>query len=102
MSGLKLKINFGAKSGSISSPQTPGPLSTPTTATPGGTRTKLKITNNSTPSTPAPAPIEDVPKAKKTKAGRVPKASSKLIESKKRIKEESEDEGSTIQVIPHP
>jgi transcription initiation factor TFIID subunit 7 len=116
--GLKLKLTFGNKSFSngVSTP-TPGtqptPNSyfadatpTPASATPGGSKPRiLKFTTNSTPSTPAPAPAptpapaEEAPKQKKTKAGRATKPSAKLIESKKRIKEESDDEeDSTIQV----
>jgi transcription initiation factor TFIID subunit 7 len=48
-------------------------------------------------------PVEDV-KPKKTKAGRATKPSAKLIESKRKLKEESdsENEGSTIAVLPRP
>jgi transcription initiation factor TFIID subunit 7 len=56
--------------------------------------------SGSQPPTPAPAVVEDL-KPKKTKAGRATKPSAKLIESKKRVKEESEseNEGSTIAVV---
>jgi transcription initiation factor TFIID subunit 7 len=99
MSGFKLKLNLNTSVPSTASLATPS-ISTPA-ATPGvtpGGRPKLKLTNKSVPATPAGA--EEPAKAKKTKAGRTPKASAKVVESRKRIKEESdtEEEGSTIQV----
>lgn len=113
MSGFKLKLKVPGTDGvprapSVTSgtPATPAPTSA---VTPGGSKApKLKFkTSNSQPPTPAPAltpaPVEDV-KPKKTKAGRATKPSAKLIESKKRVKEESdsENEGSTIAVVPPP
>jgi transcription initiation factor TFIID subunit 7 len=92
---LKLKVNTGQpKSPASSIPPTPAPISA---ATPGGSRPKLKFTSKSIPSTPAP--IEE-PAPKKTKAGRAPKPSAKILASKKREREDSnsEDEGSTIAV----
>ncbi|TVY94440.1 Transcription initiation factor TFIID subunit [Lachnellula willkommii] len=105
MSGIKLKLNTGIpRDASLATPSaTPGagPASTPRSSTPGGP--KLKLIAKSTPSTPAPT-IEDVPKPKKTKAGRASKPSAKLLESKKRppkdVDSESENEGSTIAVQP--
>ena len=91
MSGLKLKLNVNTSVPSSSSAPTPA---TPS-ATPGGVRAKLKLTNKSVPPTPA----AEQPKPKKTKGGRATKPSAKLIESRKRTKDESdEEEGSTIQV----
>lgn len=99
MSSLKLKLNLNtgvAKVPSLGTPPIPTPL-----VTPGGSRPKLKLNHKSTPSTPATA---DPPKPKKTKAGRTAKPSAKLLESKKRIKEETDDEaeddGATISVQP--
>lgn len=102
MSTQKLKLTIGPKS-SFSSASALS-ANTPIVATPGGSRPKLTFKTNSTPSTPAPAKEEVAPKPTQTKAGRVPKATAKVRESKKRIKEESdtEDEGSTIQVQPPP
>lgn len=103
MTTKKLTLKIGSKP-SFSSAVTPSantPITnTPIVATPGGTNTKIKFKTNSTPSTPAPSKAEDAPKPTQTKAGRVPKASAKVRESKKRVKEESdtEEEGSTIQV----
>jgi len=96
MSGFKLKLNLNTSVPSTSSIATPA-LATPSLVTPGG-RPKLKLTNKSVPPTPAAA--LEPPKPKKTKAGRTPKASAKIVESRKRIKDESdtEGEGSTIQV----
>jgi transcription initiation factor TFIID subunit 7 len=97
MTTQKLTLKIGKPS--FSSAATPS-TSTPIVATPGGTNTKIKFKTNSAPSTPAPSKAEDAPKPTQTKAGRVPKASAKVRESKKRVKEESdtEEEGSTIQV----
>ena len=97
----KLTIKIGNSStSSVSGPST----STAVVATPGGTSTKIKFRNSSTPSTPAPIKVEDAPKVVQTKAGRVSKASAKVRESKKRSKETSDTEGeeSTIQVQPPP
>jgi transcription initiation factor TFIID subunit 7 len=98
MSGLKLKLNLNTSVPSTSSIATPSvgtPAATPG-VTPGG-GIKLKISNKQAASTPA---VAEPAKAKKTKAGRTPKASAKIVESRKRIKEETdtEEEGSTIQV----
>jgi transcription initiation factor TFIID subunit 7 len=88
---LKLNVNTGV-------PKAPS-LSTPL-ATPGGSRPTVKLTSKPIPATPAAT--EEPPKPKKTKAGRATKPSAKIIESRKRVKEESdsEDEESTIQVAP--
>jgi transcription initiation factor TFIID subunit 7 len=108
MSGFKLKLKVPGSHPdaprapsvvSTGTPSTPAPLSA---ITPGGSKVapKLKFkTSNSQPPTPVSVQVEDV-KPKKTKAGRATKPSAKLIESKKRIKEESEseNEGSTIAV----
>ncbi len=95
MSCIKLKLNIG--SAVLAAP----PLTTPTTATPGGSRPKLKFTNTSSVP-PTPTVSQEPPKPKKTKAGRTPKASAKAAASLKRIKDESEsgEEGSTINVLP--
>ncbi|CZR65906.1 related to transcription initiation factor TFIID subunit [Phialocephala subalpina] len=93
MSGLKLKLNTN---GIPKAPSQDTPL-----ATPGGSKPRIKLSIKSNPSTPAPAP-SDNPKLKKTKAGRPSKPSQKLLESKKRIKVETdteeEDDGGTISV----
>jgi transcription initiation factor TFIID subunit 7 len=102
MSGLKIKLNLNTgppKDPSAGSP----PITTTLLPTPGGSRPKFTIQTKtkSTPSTPA---TDEPPKPKKTKAGRTAKPSAKLLESKKRIKEESDDEadeeGATINVQP--
>lgn len=100
MSGFKLKLNLNTSVPSTSSLATPSlttPLATPG-LTPGG-RPKIKLgVKKSVPRIPAGG--EEAPKAKKTKAGRAPKPSAKVVESRKRVKEESDDDdaGSTIQV----
>jgi transcription initiation factor TFIID subunit 7 len=94
MSGLKLKLNLNT--GVSKAPSLTTPL-----ATPGGSRPTIKLKNTSSvPSTPAP--VDEASKPKKTKAGRTPKSSAKLLESRKRpIKEETdtEEDGSTINVL---
>lgn len=109
MAPLKLKLSV-PKTNPDSSARAPSVVSTGAPAipapqsavTPGGSKAGKLIfkTSSSQPPTPAPAPVEDV-KPKKTKAGRATKPSAKLIESKKRTKEESEseNEGSTIAVV---
>ena len=113
MSGIKLKLsmpkgidgfNRTASAASVSgTPATPAPASA---ITPGGSKsaTILKFKAPSQPPTPVSAPVENVPKPKKTKAGRTTKPSAKLVDSKKRVKEESdsENDGSTIAVVPPP
>ena len=93
-------INRNPSITSAGAPPTPAPASA---VTPGGTKQppKLKFKTSSQPPTPAPAPVEDVPKPKTTKAGRTTKPSAKLVDSKKRLKDESdsENEGSTIAVV---
>jgi transcription initiation factor TFIID subunit 7 len=90
---LKLNVNTGVPK----APSLTTPLATPL-ATPGGSRPTLKLTNKSVP--PTPAAIEEPPKPKKTKAGRATKPSAKIIESRKRVKEETDSEGEdTIQVL---
>ncbi|KHJ36430.1 putative transcription initiation factor tfiid subunit 7 [Erysiphe necator] len=82
MSGisLKLKFNTGLNTQSTS----------PTSATPG---TRIKIRRSSTPIAP------EHPNSKKTKAGRAPKPSAKVIESRKRLKDDSEsDEKSSTKI----
>lgn len=110
MAPLKLKLKVpgtnpdgSARAPSIVSTGTPATPAPQSAVTPGGSKApKLIFKNpNSQPATPAPAPapVEDA-KPKKTKAGRSTKPSAKLIESKKRTKEESEseNEASTIAV----
>lgn len=108
MAGIKLKLNIGGGSNptSTSTPVTaaPAPLPTPAAATPQSSKPKIKFKSaaKSVPPTPAveTAPVVD-PAPKKTKAGRAPKPSAKLVEAnRKRTKEESdsEDELSTIKV----
>ncbi|KAH8820283.1 TAFII55 protein conserved region-domain-containing protein [Xylogone sp. PMI_703] len=105
MSGLKLKLNLNTGS-AISKPPTPGaatPGGTTPALTPGGSRPKLKLTNKSNPSTPSVPAAPEIPVPKKTKAGRAPKPSAKLVEqNRKRLKDESGSEAdeSTIAVIP--
>lgn len=94
MSGLKLKLNLNTSVNKAPSLTTP-------LATPGGSRPTIKLKNTSSvPSTPAP--VDETSNPKKTKAGRTPKSSAKLLESRKRpIKEETdtEEDGSTINVL---
>lgn len=92
MSGLKLKLNLKTSGiGNAPSLNTPSiPTPSTATATPGGSKPRLKLTNKSNPSTPAPV---EAPKPKKTKAGRTAKPSAKLLENKKRPKEESDTDG---------
>ncbi|KAF8849507.1 hypothetical protein BDZ45DRAFT_663077 [Acephala macrosclerotiorum] len=94
---MSFKLKLNTNTGSAKAPS----LATPTTATPGGSKPKLKLSLKSNPSTPAPAP-SDNQKPKKTKTGRTSKPSQKLVESKKRIKietdTEGEDDGGTISV----
>ncbi|RDW60282.1 hypothetical protein BP5796_11888 [Coleophoma crateriformis] len=112
MAGIKLKLNIGGGGGnstSISTPATataatPGPLPTLGAATPQSSKPKIKFKSASKSVPPTPA-VETVPVVdaapKKTKAGRAPKPSAKLVEAnRKRTKEESdsEDELSTIKV----
>lgn len=96
---LKLKLNVNTGVAKAPSP------STPATATPGGSRPmpKLKLTNKSTPSTPVAAD-EAAPKPAAKKSTKAPKLKTKSTQSKKRIKQESDDEdgGSTIAVQPPP
>ncbi|TAQ87385.1 hypothetical protein B7494_g4284 [Chlorociboria aeruginascens] len=88
-SGLKLKLNLGPRPS----------LSTPPVATPGASKGKLKLNTNSNP--PTPSLPEPAPKPKKTKTGRATKPSAKVIESRKRGKDEDEsDDGGTINVVP--
>jgi len=102
--GLKLKIKTGGLTGSNTpSARTPGPIptATPIASTPGG-GIKIKIKTGSARSTPVPpTPESSKPEPlKKTKAGRQPKASAKVVESRKRRDDhDSDDEGSTIQVL---
>ncbi|PSS25339.1 hypothetical protein M430DRAFT_133697 [Amorphotheca resinae ATCC 22711] len=111
MSGIKLKLNTSnVQRAPAANTPLPSSSAPPASAkafgasapTPGGSRPKLKITNNSNP--PTPAPVDDAAKPKKTKAGRATKPSAKILESRKRFKEESdeEEEGSTINVQPPP
>ncbi|KAE9578775.1 Transcription initiation factor TFIID subunit 7 [Colletotrichum fructicola] len=76
---LKLKASFSEPNGAPATPSVSTPLST----------TKIKL-KPSQPPTPASA---DTPKPVKTKAGRQPKPTSKLIESKKREQDEIDDDG---------
>lgn len=94
---LKLKLKIGPPTGVAA----PSP-STPVAATPGGSKPQFKFKSNSVVSTPAAS--QETPKPKKSKAGRATKPSAKVIESRKRIKDEddSENEGSTIAVQPPP
>jgi transcription initiation factor TFIID subunit 7 len=101
MSGLKLKLNTSVqKETTADDPEVTMPVTTPA-ATPGGSRPKIRFTKSSTPATPAPT--EDAPNPKKTKAGRATKPSAKILESQKRVGEDSDDgAGSTINVQPAP
>ncbi|KAL3306361.1 transcription initiation factor tfiid subunit 7 [Colletotrichum asianum] len=76
---LKLKASFSEPNGAPATPSVSTPLST----------TKIKL-KPSQPPTPAST---DTPKPVKTKAGRQPKPTSKLIESKKREQDEIDDDG---------
>lgn len=113
MSGIKLKLNTSVQRDPSNTTQTPSAAPFTSTdaimaatpggsipaATPGGTRPKIKFkTSASAASTPAPAQPVSTPKT--TKAGRATKPSAKILESRKAIGEESEDDGgSTINVV---
>ncbi|KAG9243059.1 TAFII55 protein conserved region-domain-containing protein [Calycina marina] len=115
MSGLKLKLKTNNLDASgVPSARTPGTLppatSIPATPgsvvqTPGGSlKIKLKFggsSNRATPVSATPQPSQpDAPQPKKTKAGRQPKASQKVVESRKRKDHnDTDDEDSTIQVV---
>lgn len=102
MSGIKLRLNTGGgQKETFSDPSNkPSPsteaakVSTPKASTPGATRPRFKI---KTSSTTTPAPATDTPKT--TKAGRASKPSAKVLEGRKRIGEESDDDGGTINVV---
>ncbi|RKF65942.1 Transcription initiation factor TFIID subunit 7 [Golovinomyces cichoracearum] len=83
MSGisLKLKLNKGINAESNAPGSTPAP--------PNGTRIKIR---SSLPPTPIP---NDQPIAKKNKIGRAPIPSPRLIESRKRVKDDSDSEEKT-------
>jgi transcription initiation factor TFIID subunit 7 len=109
MGGLKLKINTASsRDPSISTPvvATPGGIPQTPGVTPGGTAKRKIVFKSSKPATPAPVPIAQAEEAKpkKTKAGRATKPSAKLVESRKRVKDETdtEEDGSTINVQPRP
>src|SRR4051812_44707062 len=93
MSGLKLKLNIGSSGGGSMNPPS---STTPIATTPGGSKHKIKF-NTKQAISPA---IEQPPQPKTTKAGRAPKPSKKLTESRKRVKEEDDSEDDTISVIP--
>ncbi|KAI0438101.1 hypothetical protein F4803DRAFT_536094 [Xylaria telfairii] len=76
-----LKLNTGSRKSSFSGD---GALSS------AGEK-KIKIKINSQPGTPAPTTVAQTPSATKTKAGRTPKPSAKLADSKKRGYESDED-----------
>lgn len=82
MSGisLKLKLNTGLNA--------QPPSHCPTQTAPNGTRIKIR---SSLPTTPIAS--QDPSAVKKTKAGRAPKPSVKVVESRKRAKDESDSEG---------
>lgn len=92
---LKLKLNMGKMNGGSSGPPTPT-ATTPTVTTPGGSRPKIKLSSRSATSPPLPSPHPLQPKP--TKAGRAPKPTKKLTESRKRSKEEDESDEGTISV----
>lgn len=87
MSGISLKLKFNSGLNT----QSTSPTSTPTT--PG---TRIKIRSSSTPTS------TEHPNSKKTKAGRAPKPSAKVIESRKRFKDDSESDGKTTTKIRAP
>ncbi|KAI1395630.1 TAFII55 protein conserved region-domain-containing protein [Hypoxylon fuscum] len=76
-----LKVRTGSRQSSFS-----GDVGTPT---PSGDRKMIKIKLNSQPNTPA---ADATPTVTKSKAGRMSKPTAKLIESKKRTYEDSDDE----------
>lgn len=89
---MKLKIGFGGSNllGTAASPVVQTPL-----ATPGGHKLKLSFGKASSPATPT---SDAVSKPAKTKAGRALKPSQKLIASKKRPKDDSDNESDIITV----
>ncbi|ESZ91757.1 hypothetical protein SBOR_7864 [Sclerotinia borealis F-4128] len=96
MSGpIKLKLKTNGGMNLPSGPSTPTP-NTPTVLTPGGSKPKLKF---SRPATSPPLPSASS-QSKPTKAGRAPKPTKKLTESRKRVKEEDDSGEETISVIP--
>ncbi|KAI0013433.1 TAFII55 protein conserved region-domain-containing protein [Xylariaceae sp. FL0662B] len=78
-----LKVNTAARQPSFS-----GDIATPT---PSGESRKIKIKLSSQPSTPAATSAAPTPSITKTKAGRTPKPTAKLTESKKRGYDSDED-----------
>ncbi|KAF7857965.1 hypothetical protein EAF04_009322 [Stromatinia cepivora] len=99
MSGpLKLKLSLKTNGGTnpSSGPPTPTPT-TPSVLTPGGSKPKLKFSSKSATSPPLPS---DPSQPKLTKAGRAPKPTKKLTESRKRVKEEDDSGEETISVTP--
>lgn len=88
----RLKINVNRSSsfaGAGNDNATATPSQTPATATPGGDGTMRKVKLKITPSQP-PTPAESTPI--KTKAGRQPKPTQKLVDSKKRPAEDDDDD----------
>ncbi|WYZ34890.1 hypothetical protein EsH8_I_001166 [Colletotrichum jinshuiense] len=78
----KLKLSVGSRQPSFSEHNG----ATPSASTPSTMKIKLKSSQPPTPAGPAPTPV-------KTKAGRQPKPTSKLIESKKREQDDVDDDG---------
>ncbi|KAI9639974.1 hypothetical protein NHQ30_011643 [Ciborinia camelliae] len=91
---LKLKTNGGTNS--PSGPSTPTPT-TPSNLTPGGSKPKIKLSSKPATSPPLPSGPSQ---PRHTKAGRAPKPSKKLVESRKRVKEEDDSGEDSISVIP--
>lgn len=91
MAKPKISLKIGGLSNSSSIPSTPtAPLPTP-----GGSN-KIRISLGG--ASKAVTPSEPIPKPSKTKAGRAPKPSAKLVASKKRPNEDSDLENETITV----
>lgn len=84
---------------SQSTPPSDVPAPAPPTPAPAKSAFKIKFNTKAGSVPPTPAAAVEPAKPKKSKAGRPPKPSAKLLESKKRPKEEDDADGSTIQVV---
>ena len=111
MSGIKLKLNTVLKEEPDEGPNpsaVPAAFTDPTMAptpggsipatTPGGSRPKIKFKSSSSAATTPSQAVASTPKT--SKAGRASRPSAKILESRKVIGEESDDDGgSTINVV---
>ncbi|KAF7907912.1 uncharacterized protein EAE98_011212 [Botrytis deweyae] len=99
MSGpFKLKLSLKTNGGMNASPG-PSTPTTPSVSTPGGSKPKIKISSKPAGSPPLPS-ASSSSQPKPTKAGRAPKPTQKLADSRKRVKKEDDSSDETISVIP--